>query len=300
MPRCFVLGANGFIGKHVTHVLSQAGIDVVRGNATTDSSINARQVDFLDVASLCTAFDGVNTVIHLAWTTVPQSATDDPIHDIQTNVIGSLNVLKACLAKKVRRIIFTSTGGAIYGLPLYIPVPESHPQVPVSSYGISKLMVEKYITLFSHLYGLEYIILRPSNAFGEGQSTKKRQGVIAACLDAVRSRHTFNVWGDGSVIRDYVHVDDIARSVLAACNTKTANHIVNIGSSKGTSINQLLELITQVTGIAIDVNYIDHRLVDAPVNVLDCSQAARLLGWQGQISLEEGIRRQWRFLQEFG
>ena len=293
MTCCLVLGGSGFIGHHAVRVLAEYGVERVVGDLVPSPEAPFVRMDLTDKVSFQQALCGIDVVVHLAWTTVPQSATDNPSQDVITNVLGSLNLFRACIAQKVRRVVFCSTGGAIYGVPHFIPISEAHPLAPTSSYGITKLTVEKYLILFSRLYGLEYMILRPGNAYGEGQTNARGQGVIAACLAAVQADQPFTVWGDGTVVRDYVHVSDIARAISLAVTTGASNHVLNIGTGRGFSVNDLIALIREATQRSVKVEYVSQRLIDAPVNVLDSSLATAILGWKPQISIQEGLLRQW-------
>ena len=297
MTRCLVLGGSGFIGRYTVRILAEHGVDRIVGDLTPISGVPFVKVDFANEGSLFQALSAVDVVVHLAWTTVPQSATDNPIQDVSTNVLGSLNLFKACVAQKVRRVVFCSTGGALYGNPKYIPISETHPLAPLSSYGITKLTVEKYLMLFSQVYGLEYMILRPGNAYGVGQTSAKGQGVIAACLAAVRANQPFTVWGDGSIIRDYVHVSDVARAISLAVTTSASNNVLNVGTGQGSSVNDLIARIENITRRPVKVNYISQRLIDAPVNILDSSLAAAVLHWKPQVPIEVGLLDQWNALQ---
>ncbi len=297
MTRCLVLGGNGFIGRHVVRTLADRDIEPMVGDLVPNPEAPFVWVDYTNEDSLQHALRGIDVVVHLAWSTVPQSATDNPAQDVVTNVLGSLNLFTVCVAQRVRRVVFCSTGGAIYGTPNQLPIPETHSLDPFSSYGITKLAVEKYLIMFSRLYGLEYLILRPGNAYGEGQTSHWGQGVISACLDAAQTGRPFIVWGDGTVVRDYVHVTDIARAIAMAVTTHSPNHILNIGTGQGLSINDLIALIKTITGRAVNVKYISGRLIDAPVNILDASVAREVLGWIPQVSIREGVIRQWRALQ---
>ena len=197
MTRCLVLGGSGFIGRPLVHNLVERGLETVVGDLVPNAEAPFLRVDYKDGDSLREALNDVDVVIHLVWTSTPQSGTDNPGQDVTNNILGSLNIFRACVEQKVRRVVFCSSGGAIYGNPQQVPIVESHPLEPMSSYGITKLAVEKYLLLFSRLYGLEYMIVRPANAYGEGQVGGRGQGVIAACLAAVRADQGLTVWGTG-------------------------------------------------------------------------------------------------------
>lgn len=297
MTRCLVLGGSGFIGRHLVPKLVERGLETVVGDLVPNPDAPFVKVDQRDGASIHEALSDVDVVIHLAWTSTPQSGTDNPAQDVTSNILGSLNIFRACVEQKVRRVVFCSSGGAIYGNPQQLPIVESHPLEPLSSYGITKLAVEKYLLLFSNLYGLEYMIMRPGNAYGEGQVGGRGQGVIAAALTAVRSGQPLTVWGDGSVVRDYVHVSDIAQAISLATTAEVSNLIFNVGSGHGLSLNDLIGLIDEVTRRQVKVLYTAQRVIDAPINILDSSFAHSTLDWAPGVAIKEGLLRQWHALQ---
>jgi UDP-glucose 4-epimerase len=296
MTRYLVLGGNGFIGRHLVRQLIEQGVTPLVADLSPNPAAPFIRVDYTNAATLQSVLRGIDVVMHLAWTTTPQSGTDDPTGDVTENILGSLNLFRACVAQGVKRLVFCSSGGAVYGHAQSNLITEAHPLEPLSSYGITKLAVENYLRLFSRLYGIEYVIMRPANAYGEGQIGGKDQGVIAACMNALLYHQKFTVWGDGTVIRDYVHVDDIAGAISAAANAGAANRVFNIGSGQGLSINQLIGLIEKITGRVVEVDYAAERQIDARVNVLDSSLAKAALGWTPAISINEGLQRQWEFL----
>ena len=294
--RCLIVGGNGFIGRHVACTLRNDGTDVLVADLCANTDAPYTYADLLDLHSLIGATSNIDVVVHLAWATVPKSSTDDPIQDVATNIIGSLNLFRACAAQNVKRVVFCSTGGAIYGIPQVLPITEDHPIEPLCPYGITKAAVEMYLKLYSRLHGIQYVILRPANAYGEGQNSAKGQGVIAACLSSILHKKPFIVWGDGTVVRDYVYVTDIARAISLAVNFEGANAVCNIGSGRGTSVNEVISLVSSVTGVAVNTHYVQGRPIDTPSNILDASRARSLLSWQPLIVLENGLQQQWDHL----
>ena len=299
---CLVLGGNGFIGSHLVDQL-RAGHrvrvydcrdELFRGPLPDVEYVYGR---LEDRKTLRRALNGVDVVFHLIGTTLPATSNEDPIFDVQSNVIGTLGLLEECIAAGVSRLVFTSSGGTVYGIPQSNPIQESHPTNPICSYGITKLIVEKYLGLFHHLYGLEYVVLRCSNAYGTRQNPWGQQGAIAVFLGKVVKGGPITIWGDGTVVRDYIYVQDIARAHVLAAQSTSECLTLNVGSGVGRSLNQVLDLIFSVTGREAEVRYESARDADVPANVLAPTLAERELGWRSEVALEEGIRRTWAWVQ---
>lgn len=286
--KCLVLGGGGFIGSHLAESLVRAG---------HEARIFDRPQDFLDPADLARALPGTEVAFHLISTTVPKNSNDDPGRDIETNVLGTLRLLELCRSHKVRKIVFVSSGGTVYGVPGSTPIGEAHPTQPISSYGIHKLTIEKYLHLNWVLHGLDYCVLRIANAYGERQRTDLAQGAVAVFLERALRGEAIQIWGDGSVVRDYVYVGDIVQAFLRALAYDGEQKIFNIGSGVGVSLNQLLEEIGALVGRPLAVEYAPARGFDVPANILDCSLARRLLGWQARTRLAEGLRRTYEWMR---
>jgi UDP-glucose 4-epimerase len=294
---CLVLGGAGFIGQHVVRQLQAEGVNAIVGDITSPSANPARTVDLRRRASLLAGLQGVDCVIHLAWSSVPATAANQAGDDVRHNLLGSLRLFDCCLAAGVRRVVFCSSGGAIYGRAQTLPISEDHPTVPLMSYGLTKQATEGYLRFYSRSRGLEHVILRPGNAYGEGQRLQRSQGLVAACLSAGESGRTLEVWGDGTVVRDYVHVADVARALTMAAQSDASGETYNIGTGTGHSVNAILDLCREISGRPIRVEYRAGRAIDAHDNVLDWSRARLRLGWSPTVALPEGIERQWRALQ---
>jgi len=300
---CLVLGGNGFIGSHLVDQLLVAGHRVrvydlsdnpFRGQV---SGIEYIYGEFDNRELIRSAVCDVDAVFHLIGTTIPKTSNDDPIFDVQSNVIGTLGLLQACIESRVRKIIFTSSSGTVYGIPQSNPIRESHPARPICSYGITKLTIERYLELFHHLYGLEYTVLRCSNVYGERQNPRRQQGAIGVFLRKVASGEPIVVWGDGSVTRDYIYVKDIANALMLAANTDTEKRIFNISTGVGTSLKKVIEVIFAITSRNTEICYSDARKLDVPINIVDPSLANSELGWYAKVDLETGISRTWNWMQ---
>lgn len=247
--------------------------------------------DFMSTHDVGEAIDGVDVVMHLVSTTLPKSSNDDPIYDVQSNLVATLQLLNLMVVKGVRKIVFISSGGTVYGNPCYLPIDEQHPTEPLVSYGITKLAIEKYLSMYQRMHGIKATILRVSNPFGDRQRIETAQGAVAAFIGRAVRDLPVEIWGDGSVERDYLYVSDVADAFAAAVVYDGPQSVFNISSGTGTSLNEVLRLIEQVTGTPIERNHKPGRAFDVPVSVLANDLARRELGWSPQVSLQEGIER---------
>lgn len=304
--KCLVLGGGGFLGSHLCDALLSEGHSVRifdRPNLCPfrkfgpNERVEWVEGDLANPAHLSTALDGCEVVCHLVSTTIPKSSNDNPAYDIESNVIPSLHLLDLARDHKVRKIIFASSGGTIYGVPQTIPISELHSTNPLSSYGIGKLVVEKYLHLYRHLYGLEYCVLRLSNPYGERQRPNSPQGAIAVFLNLAMQGQPVQIWGDGSVVRDYIHVSDVAAAMVKAISC-SAQGIFNIGSGCGRSLNEVLDDMEQLLGREIKRNYHAGRKFDVSANVLDISSACARLKWAPEVPFREGLRRTYQWMQQ--
>jgi UDP-glucose 4-epimerase len=295
-----IFGGGGFIGSAIADKLLEEGHSLriferprVPPYRAFESHENVEWIsgDLQSKHDLEEAIKGVDGVLHLVSTTLPKSSNDDPIYDIQTNVIATLNMLDVMVEQKVKKIVFISSGGTIYGKPVNCPLSEDHPTNPEVSYGISKLTIEKYLYLYSKLYNIKPVTLRVANPYGERQRIETAQGAIAAFVSRATAGKKIDIWGDGSVTRDYIYIKDIADAFSKALSYQGSELIFNIGSGEGTTLNTLIGLIENIIETPIDRNFLPARTFDVPVNVLDCALAKRELGWKAQFRLQEGLKR---------
>ena len=299
-----VLGGNGFIGSHlVDRLLSEGHTVRVFDKYKEYFRKPIKEVeycfgDFGNRGLISDALADIDVVFHLISTTLPKTSNDDPVFDVRSNVVESLFLFEECIKQRVKKVVFISSGGTIYGEPETIPVIEDASKNPVCSYGITKLVIEKYLFLFNHLYGLRSAIIRPSNPYGPRQNPKSIQGVVPVFLGKIKDGEPIEIWGDGEVIRDYLYIDDLVDGIYKAALLDTPYAILNLGSGVGHSINEILRMIRKVVGREIKVTYTKRRSLDVPKIYLDISRARKDLSWEPVTSLDDGIKKTWDFIKK--
>lgn len=294
--RILVLGGSGFLGSHIVDKFLAEKHDVTVYDLYPERfrrsprGIKFVTGDFGNVGALgeliATGFDGV---VHCVSTTTPKSSNESPEFDIQSNVIGTLNLLDICVRQKIGKLIFLSSGGTVYGdigdLDL---VDESHAVRPMCSYGVSKLSIEHYLDVYRHLRGLDYVALRLSNPYGERQSPLRALGALTVFLHRTLKKQSVEIWGDGTVTRDFIYVGDVANAVYLA-TTKPVSGVFNVGTGTGLSLRQILHEIAKVVGREPSVTWLPSRSFDVPRIVLDAKKLKAVTDWQCQTTIEDGV-----------
>jgi UDP-glucose 4-epimerase len=301
--KAVLLGGSGFVGSHLAATLNAADHTVwncdERPPARESGAWAARLVaaDIYNVPDplLLETMQGADVVYHLAWRHLPAASNVHVEDEARENVPGTLRLLRLCLDAGVRRVVFFSSGGNVYGPAQRLPIDENHPTEPLSAHAVSKLAVEKYLRLYAHLHSLDYVILRPGNPYGPFQNPDGGQGVLAAFLARAAAGREIEVWGDGSTLRDYFWVGDLARAALLAATTPHSRTVYNIGSGEGRTVDELIAAIEQMLGRRLVIVRRPGRTSDVPANVLDIDKAARLLGWRPEVTFEDGLRRAWEW-----
>ncbi len=299
-PRCLVLGGKGFIGSHLVDALLHKGMRVTvfdRANipplndAATAARVEWIDGDFTSDADVGRALAGCDVCYHLVSTTLPQSSNADPVFDVETNVAGTIRLLNHAVRQGVKKIVFISSGGTVYGVPRSVPIREDHPTNPICSYGITKLAIEKYLYLYLTLHGLDYTVLRLSNPFGERQRIRSAQGAVAVFMGKALRNEKIEIWGDGSVVRDYVYIGDAVDAMVKAATYRGEERVLNIGSGIGISLNQILDGIEHVIGRKPERSYMAARAFDVPVSVLSPELAGKELGWTPTMPFTDGLHK---------
>lgn len=294
MMKILVLGGNGFIGSHIVEHLLKDGHDV----RIFDRSANRWQPphpqvsyfvgDFSDAPMLAEAMQGVHAVVHSISTTVPSTSNLDPIADIQSNLVNSVQLMRMMAMTGVSRLVFISSGGTVYGVPQQLPVAENHPLNPICSYGVVKLAIEKYMGMFECLHGVRALILRASNPFGPLQGHGGVQGAVATFMQKIMAEEKITIWGDGSVRRDFLYVTDLAELCRKAVVSEEAG-VFNAGCGQGYTLSELIVAIEGVVGKKALVNYEQARKFDIQDIVLDIQKARQTFNWAPQVQFEQGL-----------
>jgi UDP-glucose 4-epimerase len=300
--RILVLGGCGFIGSHVTERLLANGHDVsVFARRNVDRSnislvqdrIRMCTGDFMNDDDVRRAVVGMEVVVHLIGSTLPAGSVANPTFELEVNVVPSVNLFSACVDAGVKKIVFVSSGGTVYGTPLADAITESHPLDPINPYGVSKLAIEKFLGVFRNHYGIDYTVMRLSNPYGRRQNPRSGQGVIAAWMHRIQNGNPVEIWGDGQIVRDYLAVEDAAHAIELACTHSSESRVFNVGSGKGYPLAQILRILEQVAGYPVPVVRKEARRADVHRSVLDVTLIERELGWTAKVPLEEGIRLMW-------
>ena len=296
-----VLGGNGFIGSHIVDELMLRGHRVsilCRSRDKVNRLVAGAQYfygDFSDSVFVAEAIKGMDVVIHSISSTVPSTSVRNPAIDIHQNLIASVKLLESMRDLGIKRLIYLSSGGTVYGSPQHLPVNEDHALNPISSYGVVKVAIEHYIGMFKTLYGLKPIILRPSNPYGARQANAGIQGALGTFLGNTLAHKPITIWGDGEVSRGYIYVKDLAQLCANAAES-TLEGTFNVCSGKSTSLNQLLTLIETATGIKPNVTYEAGRGFDVKNIFLDINRAQKTFNWTPLYSIEEGIAEYYKSL----
>jgi UDP-glucose 4-epimerase len=295
--KVLLTGGAGFIGSHVVDLYIANGYDVVVIDDLSTgrlSNLNPAATFYkLDIRDPKVAEifekekpDYVNH--HAAQMDVRRSVSD-PFFDADVNIIGSLKLIEYAKCYQIKKFIYISSGGAAYGEPEYLPCDEDHPVNPICPYGASKHTVEHYLFIYYINYGLKYIVLRYPNVYGPRQNPRGEAGVVAIFSGKMLADDRVTINGNGEQQRDFVHVSDCARANILAINANKDHHIYNLGSGRGTSVNEIYILLAKITGYKKKAQHGPAKIGETNGIYLNADKARRDLGWQQTISLEKGL-----------
>ena len=305
-----LLGAAGFIGTNLTLALA-------RNPENCITVVSRRRASFADVDALAfpnirfveadlvadPAYDrllrGQDVVYHLMSTTVPTTSNRQISEELSANVILSAQLFEACAAEHVKKIVFISSGGTVYGKAAVCPLHEDTPTDPITSYGIQKLTIEKLLYLYHHMYGFDYRIVRLSNPYGPYQRPNGVLGAVTTFTYKALAHEPITVYGDGSVVRDFLYIDDAVRGILSIADGEAPYRVFNLGSGHGTSIREVLDTICRELDLQPEIIWQASRPVDVPVNYLDISRFETCYGRLDPLPLATGIRKTAAFLKDY-
>lgn len=292
-----IYGSDGFIGRHLVRRLASQGTAVRAVSRRHDehfaSSVGGEvqfvEADFTDSLAMAASLQDVDTVVQLISTSSPGLRNDHAVADIEENVVPHVAFLRDCVQAGVRRYVFLSSGGTVYGPGVDTPTPETAHTHPICSHGLTKLTVEKYIQMHGYLDGLQFVILRIANPFGPGQQFRKGQGLIPAVLDRCRRGQPVRIYGRGEDRRDYIYIDDVIDAITASLALEHGQLVMNIGSGETRSVVEVVDAIESVTGQPIAREFVPARNTDVGISCLDIAKAVSVLDWRPRVPFRQGI-----------
>lgn len=294
-----ILGAAGFIGTNLgIHLSAKDSYKITLVDEKKEyfqrmpkmKNTEEKYIKFDKDTNFEQILEGQDVVYHLISTNNPTTSNKNISSDLTDNIAITINMLEACVKKQVKRVIFISSGGTVYGPDAPCPIIESAETNPINTYGIQKLTIEKLLYLYGYMYGLDYKIVRLSNPYGPYQRPNGKLGVISTFIYKALQGEKIIVYGDGTVIRDYIYIDDAVKGIELIANSNLEDRIYNLGSGKGTSVNELIDIIKNVLKLDVDVEYVDKRMVDVQTNILDVSRIRKLNLYADRFkTLKEGM-----------
>lgn len=297
--KLLITGGAGFIGSHIVDRFIDEGFEVVVIDDLSSGrkeNIN-KNAAFYNIDIQDPGIEEIfrketpDYVNHHAAQKDVRVSVADPILDVSINVSGSINILQNCLKYKVKKVVFASTGGAIYGEQDTFPADEEHPARPISPYGINKLVTEYYLYYYKTVYGMDYASLRYSNVYGPRQDPHGEAGVVAIFVQKMLKGEQPIINGDGEQTRDFVFVEDVVRANYLATINNTPHHIYNIGTGVETSVNKLFDSIRDIINPAVERRHVPAKVGEQMRSVIDNARAMNDLNWKPEISLESGLEK---------
>lgn len=294
-PKLLVIGAAGFLGQHLVNILLNkevevVGLDVVDLDRYKKFNIEHVVGSLSDENLVSSVASECEAVFYLASSSLPATANADLAAEISIHVRTAVKTAEICQSMGVQKFIFASSGGTVYGSDSFDPLTEDEQTNPRNAYGVSKLSIEKYLSVLSCLHNMKTISLRISNPYGILQKSTKGQGFIAAAIKAGITENTLPIWGSPNIVRDFIYASDVAEAFFAAYNYEGPSTIVNIGSGKGTSLQECISIIEKSLGKRINVDIMPNRSIDVAKSILNIEKSANLFDWRPKVPIESGIK----------
>lgn len=296
--KCLVLGANGFIGSHLTDLLKQKtgyAASFARKEYLYNPDVKSYVGDFSNKEALEAALIGHDCVIHSVSSSTPAIAAADPRFDIEANLLPTIFLVQAMARKNVKKLVYISSGGTVYGNPLHLPVSEQTELKPVSVYGATKVAVENYLSILCTQLKIDLTIIRPSNPFGPRQYNKGSQGLIATLLDKAIKKQPIILFDNGNAIRDYIYIDDLIEAIYKSV-IQGVTGIYNISYDAGYSVSNIKKCIEDITLHRFECNFLPKRDFDIDEIILDSTLARKKLNWKPTTTIEAGIQKQFNWM----
>lgn len=302
--KCCVIGGAGFIGTHFVNTLLETGRDVLvvgrrpRGLTSLPGKVEYRQGDIRSREFVKNILKDVDEVVDLAHSSVPKTSYENPVLDVMDNLPGSVSLFEAACDFPLRKMLFVSSGGTVYGEPRSLPIDEDHPTNPVSPYGITKLALEKYAQMYHRIRGLPVVCARPSNPYGEGQQPFIGQGFVATAIASILAGKEIKIFGTAGTIRDYIYISDVAKALVSVLDVGLPGECYNIGSGKGRTNIEVIEQISVFARKSNKNPIVTNeapRLFDVSANVLSTGKLFAISGWRPEIEFDAGIERIWDY-----
>lgn len=309
MPqKILIIGANGFIGKNLVKYFAHWNVDIVAVDQGFDKLDNtSKNVEYFAVnvhhtKELISVCDQVDYVIWLVHASIPSTQDESVADDFSINISSVIRFLEGMKhSKRLKKFIYLSSGGTVYGnVSSHTPINEQHRLNPISEYGLSKIIIENYISYLTKNNSFESVILRPSNVYGPYQNLVKAQGVIGFAFKAVLNNLVLDLYDGGRVIRDFVYVEDLARAIESFLCDETESgktKIYNIGTGVGFSVKQIIEKIEKISGKKLIINNKTSRSFDCEYNVLDSSKLQKEKGWKAEVDIDSGLQKVWEWIE---
>ncbi|MGS5021942.1 NAD-dependent epimerase/dehydratase family protein [Paenibacillus sp. JJ1683] len=302
-----VFGGAGFIGTELIKRLCRENVSTtlydrnLKSKKLPDENYNIIEGDFFLETDFRNILKGHDTIIHLISSVTPFSSMVSIEDSYQKDVVKTLEMVEAAKNEGIQKIVFVSSGGTVYGNNSSELLNEDMPCVPLNHYGIMKLTIERILLMYNKLFGMKNIILRVANPYGRGQNPEKKIGAISIFLQHVLNQEPISIYGDGEIVRDYIQISDVCQAIVSALQYSPDSYdtepIFNIGTGVGVSLLDIIYEVENVSKIKAHINFLSERSIDVKSSILDSSKAKRYLGFEAQVSLQEGVNDLYNFLR---